>query len=93
MVQSALSASERQVLGALIVDKGRGVEHRTVAAVADRTALTQDEVHRTLQGLEQLDPPLVHRDTDLGLNLEFWIALEAAIEALETNRDGRVDGG
>lgn len=84
VTSSNLSPSERQVLGALIMDKGRGVEDRTVEAVANRTGLDQGVVYRTLEGLEQLDPPLVHRDTDSVLNVEFWIALEAAIGPIET---------
>jgi hypothetical protein len=59
------------------------VEDRTVSAVASLTGLSEADVEKTLEGLEQLDPPLVHRDTDLGLDLEFWIALEAAIAAFE----------
>jgi hypothetical protein len=63
--------------------KEKGVEDRTVEAVAGRTGLGQEVVRRALEGLEQVDPPLVHRDTDSTLDLEFWIALEVAIGAFE----------
>jgi hypothetical protein len=51
-------------------------EERTVEAIAARAVLTVDETLRTLRQLESLEPPVVHRDTDATLGIEFWIAME-----------------
>ncbi len=80
---SNLTATERQVLGELILDKDTPVQSRTLSAVAKRANVSEPEVARILQQLESADPPLVHRDTDATLGLEFWIALEPAIVGLE----------
>jgi hypothetical protein len=60
-----------------------GVEQKTVEKIAARSGLPAGRVSQTLKKLEDMTPPLVHRDVDAKLNIEFWIALEAAIEALE----------
>lgn len=80
---SRLKATERQVLGALIMKKEKGVQDRTVESIAALVGLPEVAVRSTLVELEKLQPPLVHRDTDSALNLEFWLALEAAITAIE----------
>ena len=80
---SNLTATERQVLGELILDKDTPVQSRTLSAVAERANMSETEVARMLEQLASADPPLVHRDTDATLGLEFWIALEPAIVELE----------
>ncbi len=85
---SSLTAAERQVLGELILDKDTAVESRTLSAVAKRANMSETEVARILQQLESADPPLVHRDSDATLRLEFWIALEPAIVELEDVESG-----
>ena len=81
--RSRLTADERQVLGALILPPEAGISEKTLQRIAARTALPQTQVAETLRKLETLEPPLVHRDTDAKLNVEFWIALEPAIEEVE----------
>jgi hypothetical protein len=80
---SHLSARERQVLGALILPPEAGPAETTVERVAARTGLPAPAVDRTLRGLEGLTPTPVHRDVDAALGIEFWIALEQAIEDFE----------
>ena len=83
---SNLTATERQVLGELILDKDTPVQSRTLSAVAKRANVSETEVPRILQQLESADPPLVHRDTDATLGLEFWIALGRRSSSLKTSR-------
>jgi DNA-binding MarR family transcriptional regulator len=83
MSPSNLTAPERQVLGALIMEREAGVEDRTVESLAKLTGMHEDDVARTLEQLDSMEPKLVHRDTDETLKVEFWIALERGIAALE----------
>ena len=80
---SQLTALERQVLGALILGPHAPIRDKTVAAVAGRVGLSVHDVKRTLRQLDDHEPPLVHRDVDPRLGIEFWIALEAAIAEVE----------
>lgn len=80
---SDLSVPERQVLGELISDKDSPIQSRTLSAVAQRANLSDADVALTLERLESFDPPLVQRETDATLGLEFWMALEPAIVELE----------
>jgi hypothetical protein len=79
---------ERQVLGGLILPPGSGPAEKTVDRIAARIGLSTTDVSKTLRQLESLDPALVHRDTDAKLQIEFWIALEAAISSLEGAEGG-----
>ncbi len=63
---------ERQVVGALILPPNAPSTDKTVPAVAQRTGLSERDVRRTLDQLAELDPPLVHADTDAILGIEFW---------------------
>lgn len=79
---AALTPIERTVLDVLM-RPGARVTDRTVKAIAGQCGLSEAEVRRSLEKLESPDPPLVHRDTDATLQVEFWIALPAAMDALE----------
>ncbi len=79
-----MTTLEWQVIGALM-DKDAGIEDRTIKAIAERTGLAEDDVRRTLEQLESLEPPLVRRDIDEKLNVEFWIALVRGADALDEN--------
>jgi hypothetical protein len=72
--------SERQVLGVLVTKTDDAMAY-TVEGIALRTGLDADTVNRTLEGLEQLDPPLVRRDTN-GEG-RHWTAIDAAIADFE----------
>lgn len=71
------------MLGALIMRAEAGPVDRTIKAIAGLAGLSEDDVRRTLEQLDSLEPKLVHRETDATLNVEFWIALERAIDAVE----------
>lgn len=60
-----------------------GPDERTVEKLAVRAGLSAQDILSTLRNLEALDPPLVERERDATLEVEVWIALEAAIAALE----------
>lgn len=83
MATSRLTSDERQVLGALIMPPGTPIAEKTVPKIARTTGLDEGQVDRTLSKLADMEPPLVHQETDATLNVEFWIPLESAIEALE----------
>ena len=80
---SKLTALERQVLGALIMKRDARVVDRTVESVATLTGLPEADVRQTLEQLDSLQPRLVHRTADAVLNIEFWTALQPAMEQLE----------
>src|SRR5450755_3344830 len=79
---SKLTALERQVLGALIMKRDARVVDRTVESVATLTGLQEADVRQTLEQLDSLQPRLVHRTVDAVLNIEFWTALQPAMEEL-----------
>jgi hypothetical protein len=78
---SKLTAPERQVLGVLKME--RDPADRTLAKIAALSGLSEKEVGDALRQLESHEPPLVHQDRDATLEVEFWIALERSIAALE----------
>lgn len=86
MATSKLTSDERQVLGGLILEPGAPITHKTPAAVAERVGLDEGQVRRTLEKLDGLG--LVHRDVDATTEIEFWIALESAIEEYEAQDSG-----
>lgn len=75
------------MLGGLLLSPDARITQKTVPAIAARIGLSEHDVARTLAQLEDLEPPLVHRDTDASLGIECWIALEYAIAALEGAED------
>jgi hypothetical protein len=82
-MKAGLKVADRQILGALIMTKEKGVEERTAESIATLTGLPKSDVRRTLAELEKLQPPLVHRDFDSALGVEFWLALERAITIID----------
>lgn len=78
-----LTSDERQVLGAMLLDKDAGPADKTVEKISERTGLAESQVRQTLSKLEDLEPPYVHREVDQGLDIEFWILLVRGAEELE----------
>jgi hypothetical protein len=85
---SKLTATERQVLGGLILPPDAPITAKTVEAIAKRVGLGEAEVERTLTAFEAMEPPPVHRDTDATTGIEFWIPLHEAIELLDPPPEG-----
>jgi hypothetical protein len=84
MAGSRLTAVQRQVLrvGLMLPPDSRPPD-RTVDKIAARTGLSIGDVETTLRELASLDPPLVQQLEDATLQIVFWIAVQAAIEALD----------
>lgn len=83
MADLDFTSDERQVLGALILAPDATISDRTVKAVAVRTGMSEAEVSATLRKLDDMDPPVVHQDTDAVSGERFWIALNEAAERLD----------
>lgn len=57
-----------------------GPADRTLNEVAARAGIYEGDARKALDSMEA--EGLVHRDTDVKLNIEFWIALNEAAERL-----------
>jgi hypothetical protein len=51
------------------------------AARRIRVEMPKADVLYTLQALADLDPPVVHREHDARLDIEFWFAIEPGASA------------
>jgi hypothetical protein len=86
MSRSTLTASQRKVLGALM-SRDVAAAQSTVEAVAGSTGLHVDDVRCTMRRLDSIEPRLVRRQTDAATGIDFWVALEPVIVALEERQE------
>lgn len=49
--------------------------------IAGKVEMPKADVLHTVQALAELDPPVVHREHDAGLEIEFWFAIEPGASA------------
>jgi hypothetical protein len=75
------TSDERQVLDSLISLSPNAVyTDKTVEAVAERTGLSEERVRDALRKLDDRDPPVIDREVDDKLGIEFWVALDEGAE-------------
>jgi hypothetical protein len=76
-----LTPAQRLVLEATM-RSDRTVGDSGLVAIVSRSGLPSGQVRQALGELEALVPPLVRREVDERLGIEFWLALVDASEAL-----------
>jgi hypothetical protein len=80
MGQSFDDAAARRIL-TVIMEPEAGPADQVVEVIAGKVEMPKADVLHTLKALATLDPPVVYREHDAGLDIEFWFAIEPGASA------------
>ena len=80
MSEQVDTTAARRILALVVRPAARPVD-QTVEAISGQLTMPAAQVLGVLPDLAEVKPPVVHRERDAGLDIEFWFAIEPSASA------------